>query len=208
MALTNAFREAVTEKNVRKIRIMLKDSLLVDPSFKRFQEMERAASLVEGLYDVHDGRGLTEDKEAWNDAYMDRLMVQVVSNFSHERIEHLKEVVRHQRPVPQRIAQEPQDDRSTKTSERFADGRNIKSEYQAQKLRDQMSGDYRRAQIVKGVSVGGLGGGLGGGLVGAGAHFSATGIVTVGAVAGGALVGALAGALAGGAVAYVATGRK
>ena len=42
MALTNAFREAVTEKNVRKIRIMLKDSLLVDPSFKRFQEMERA----------------------------------------------------------------------------------------------------------------------------------------------------------------------
>ena len=62
MALTNAFREAVTEKNVRKIRIMLKDSLLVDPSFKRFQEMERAASLVEGLYDVHDGRELTEDK--------------------------------------------------------------------------------------------------------------------------------------------------
>ena len=128
---------------------------------------------------------MTEDKEAWNDAYMDRLMVQVVSNFSHERIEHLKEVVRHQRPVPQRIAQEPQDDRSTKTSERFADGRNIKSEYQAQKLRDQMSGDYRRAPINR-----------------------ATGIVTVGAVAGGALVGALAGALAGGAVAYVATGRK
>ena len=134
MALTNAFREAVTEKNVRKIRIMLKDSLLVDPSFKRFQEMERAASLVEGLYDVHDGRELTEDKEAWNDAYMDRLMVQVVSNFSHERIEHLKEVVRHQRPVPQRIAQEPQDDRSTKTSERFADGRNIKSEIKCREI--------------------------------------------------------------------------
>ena len=63
MALTHAFQEAVSEGNVRRIRIMLKDSLLVDPSFGRFNEMERAASLVKGLYDEHDGRSFNENPE-------------------------------------------------------------------------------------------------------------------------------------------------
>lgn len=33
------------------------------------------------------------DKDNWNKDYMNGLMVQVVYNFSHERIKHLKEVV-------------------------------------------------------------------------------------------------------------------
>ena len=71
MALTNAFHEAVSTGNVRRVRIMMKDSLLVDPSFREFNEMERAAATMHKLYDVHDGRALDENKEHWNTIILD-----------------------------------------------------------------------------------------------------------------------------------------
>ena len=49
MALTNAFREAVKTGNVRRIRIMMKDSLLTDPTFQHLKEMEQAALKKEAL---------------------------------------------------------------------------------------------------------------------------------------------------------------
>lgn len=92
---SGAWQKAVEENSVRKVRIMLKDSLLVDPSFKRFNDRLKASQSVKGLFDEHDGKELIQDRSQWNTAYMDRLMVQVVDNFSHERLEHLKKVVRY-----------------------------------------------------------------------------------------------------------------
>ena len=92
--ITNAFYEAVNSANLRMVRIMMKDSLLVDPTFKQFSEMDSIASKkLKNLYEKHDGRELNMDKASWNTDYMDTLMVQVVSNFSRERVEHLKKVV-------------------------------------------------------------------------------------------------------------------
>ncbi|MFE8697679.1 hypothetical protein ACFYKT_15175 [Cytobacillus sp. FJAT-53684] len=51
------------------------------------------------LYDDHDGRVLNYEKSSWTDHYMNELMVQVVGNFSRDRIDLLKKVVRHNRPV-------------------------------------------------------------------------------------------------------------
>src|SRR5690606_1957956 len=48
--------------------------------------------------DEHDG-ALFAPREQWDDNYMNGLMVQVVSNFSKERLAHLKEVVRVRRPI-------------------------------------------------------------------------------------------------------------
>ena len=45
MALTKSFYEAVSEGNVRRIRIMMKNSLLVDPTFREFSEMEKETAL-------------------------------------------------------------------------------------------------------------------------------------------------------------------
>lgn len=98
MAVTENFKSKVKEGNVRSIRIMMKDSLLIDPTFEDFNKMEILARNVPGLYDVHDGQELIEDRTVWNDDYMNKLMVQVVGNFSHERIAHLKEVVKYLRP--------------------------------------------------------------------------------------------------------------
>ena len=99
MALTNAFYQAVETKNILRIRIMMKDSLLVDLTFKEFSEMEKVASCVENLYDKYDEKPFIVDKALWNDDYMNKLMVKVLRNFSHERISHLKDVVRYLRPI-------------------------------------------------------------------------------------------------------------
>ena len=63
MALTNAFYEAVKDDNVRRVRIMMKDSLLVDPTFTDFNNMVKAASSMTGLYDAHDGRAFISDEQ-------------------------------------------------------------------------------------------------------------------------------------------------
>lgn len=101
MAVTKFFTEAVASGDVIGVRIMMKDSLLVDLTFRDFNEMLRLAGNMPGLYDKHDDRAFVLDKNIWDDAYMNQLMTQVVGNFSHDRLEHLKQVVRYLRPVPE-----------------------------------------------------------------------------------------------------------
>lgn len=98
MGITDNFRNAVNENNIVRVRIMMKDSLLTDTSFKEFQEMQNIAKDVVGLYDVHDGKIFEQDKIKWNDDYLSQQMVQVLNNFSKERIEHLKQVVKYLKP--------------------------------------------------------------------------------------------------------------
>ena len=190
MSSTEAFKNAVAEGNVRKIRIMLKDSLLVDPSFAEFKDMEKAASGVQGLYEPHDGRGFEENEELWDDAYMDRLMVQVVGNFSHERVDHLKSVVRKLRPVSSRTVNRPQTDNRAKINH----DNSSKRSYQEQKHNDQISGNYRGAVVAGGAVAGGIVGGA------VGAAASLTGAAVAGCVIGGAVLG--------GAAAYYVSERK
>lgn len=97
-SLTPTFYQAVKEDNVQRVRIMMKDSLLVDPTFKEYNQMKDAAKNMKGLYDKHDGRSYSLDKNTWNDNYMDTEMVRAVGNFSPERTQHLQDVVSHLRP--------------------------------------------------------------------------------------------------------------
>lgn len=129
MPLTNAFHRAVESNNVLRIRIMMEDSLLVDPSFKEFNEMKKAAAGVKGLWDEHDGgKEFITDKSKWNDDYMGEVMVKVVSNFSHERINHLKEVVRYLRPTDKNGKSWDDDSRNKKEPERNV-RENVPSKY-------------------------------------------------------------------------------
>jgi hypothetical protein len=189
MALTtNAFREAVSKGNVREIRIMLKDSLLVDPTFARFNKMEKAASEIPGLYDNHDGRSFINNSDEWTDEYMDKIMVQVVGNFSHERVDHLKAVVRKLRPVHQTTSHSPQG--SSHANKKT--NRNV-SLYQEQKKKDQQTGSYKYA-----VGIGG--GALAGGIVGyAGGSLAA---LPVGGIIGCTISGAVVGTAVGRAIVY------
>lgn len=182
MTITNAFRDAVENGNVIGIRIMLKDSLLVDLSFNEFEEMERIAlSDVCNLYDKHDGCDLLLNETMWDDNYMNGLMVDVVDNFSRERVAHLKKVVRKLRPVP---ATPPSTISSVhqhrENSQPKYQGSRYRS-YQEQKARDQRCGLYREAKIAGGVVIGAVVGSV-----------VATPVIgaAVGAVVGGVIVAA------------------
>lgn len=188
MALTNAFYEAVNNGDIRSVRIMMKDSLLVDPTFVQFAEMEKAASRMSGLYDAHDGREFNMNKAMWDDNYMNKLKVQVVGNFSHERIEHLKEVVRYLRPVQSNTSStsSQQHKRNYNSSNKKTISKK-ESSYQEQKHRDQKAGNYREEKIASGAVVGAV---IGGTIA------AATSVTVIGGAVTGAVVGGTAVAIA------------
>ncbi len=182
MALTTAFHEAVATGNVRRVRIMMKDSLLVDLTFREFNEMEKAAATMRGLYESHDGRAFEENKERWNKDYMDKLMVQLIGNFSIERIEHVKNVVRYLYPVTEETMYRPVNHtRPKQVPKEYKD-----MSYQEKKRQDQLDGRYLGTEVVMGAVAGGAVGGV---------AASIAGVTIVGGAIAGAVVGGTVGAV-------------
>lgn len=153
MAVTKIFEEAVSKNEIRKVRIMMKDSLLVDPTFQEFKQMAQTAAGMKDLYDKHDEEPFEMDEDKWTDAYMDKLMVDLIYNFSHDRIEHLKKVVRKLRPVSQDNIHK---DHETGTGAGLVNKKRSshKTPYQEQKERDQRTGDYLGIKMAAGAAIG------------------------------------------------------
>ena len=94
MAVTQEFINAVTQNDLLLVRIMMKDSLLLDPTCKQFNEMEQyAKSNIDGLYQAHDDEMLEYDHAKWNIEYLNEQLVKLMSNFSEERAALLKNMV-------------------------------------------------------------------------------------------------------------------
>lgn len=119
MAITKEFIEAVESGRTLRVRIMLKDILLIDPTAEKFDEMEAYASSILGnIYDEHDGEILNYDVNGWSEDYLNEQMIEVVNNFSKERVELLKCMVRYiYRDKVQKIRSE---EASAHTQERCA----------------------------------------------------------------------------------------
>lgn len=181
MAVTDNFKQAVINKEIRRVRIMMKDSLLVDPSFTDLSVMKKIAKDVIGLYDEHDGAELDYDKSNWTNEYMDKLMVQVVGNFSHERVDHLKQVVRYLIPDYDKkpINKEVEKSNINKSN----NAQNEHTSYQRQKYEDQKNGRVinRTSKILTGTVVGGIAGGV--------VASVASGTIIVGVAAGATVAG-------------------
>lgn len=96
MALTNEFLDAVSNNKMIRVKIMLKDIMLVDPSLVIFNEMlSYAEKNMTGLYDQHDGEEFRRSTSDWTEDYMNQQMVSVVTNFSKERVAILEDIVKH-----------------------------------------------------------------------------------------------------------------
>ena len=93
--ITKKFYDSVNEGKVRSVRIMMQNSMTVDPSMEQFNKMTEIAKSMKGLYDTHNGENFETNKTNWNKSYMDKQMVKLIYNFSHERIAHLKNVVQY-----------------------------------------------------------------------------------------------------------------
>ena len=94
MAISKEFSDAVQADNMIRVRIMLKDSLLMDPSAALFDEMLSYAERSMGrIRDSHDGAIIDNNADAWTVDYLNDQMVDLVDNFSDERIALLKKMV-------------------------------------------------------------------------------------------------------------------
>lgn len=192
MALRQSFYDAVSSKDLLLVRIMMKNSLLFDPSFNEFNEMDRIASKLDGVYVEFDGEELIWDKQFWNEEYKNVLLARLIDNFSYERVEHLKKVVRYLSPVSEEdkeLGHKRKDVTSLKRT---------KSDYQKQKEQDIREGNYLGAKYATGA----IAGAVVGGTVAAAASVLVASEVVVTTIAGGAAVGAAAG------IGIVALGEK
>ena len=96
MAITKEFQEAVENGKLIRVRIMLKDIMLVDPTMNKFDEMLDYAKIkLNNLFDEHNEEQLNYDNNMWNEAYLNAQMVAVVNNFSRERVELLRNMVKY-----------------------------------------------------------------------------------------------------------------
>lgn len=94
--ISREFREAIAHKNLSLSRIMLKNSLMVDPTFAQFNEMlPYAKRQFPDLFVPFDRGKLENDPTKWNINVINEEAVQLISNFSLERLEHLKRIISH-----------------------------------------------------------------------------------------------------------------
>jgi len=104
VAVTAEFKEAVLKKNLLRVRIMLKDSLLVDKSFKQFDEMIKYAESKLGstiwIDDQEDDDIFSQSPEELNN-----ILAGLVNHFSKRRVRCLKEMIRRKYPS-KKISQE------------------------------------------------------------------------------------------------------
>lgn len=94
--LTKEFKEAVAQGNLLRVHIMLKDSLLIDTSFKQFDEMvEFAESKLDEVWVDN-----VDDKESFSQSAdnLDNILVGLVNNFSKKRVRYLKTIIRDKYP--------------------------------------------------------------------------------------------------------------
>lgn len=92
--LSPEFITAIKSGALLRARIILKDSLIVDPTFAQFNEMlAYARREMPNLLIPHDGEILENDRTKWNTDLMNTELVEIVNNFSDVRIDHLKKVI-------------------------------------------------------------------------------------------------------------------
>lgn len=90
MALDNEFMQAINNNDFTKIRSMIANSFIIDPSTQDVKEM-----LIEvdkqniPIYETHDEIDLNWDKSIWTKDYLNRVLGELLFNFSKERIDLL-----------------------------------------------------------------------------------------------------------------------
>ncbi len=113
--ITSEFNSAVAKQDLLMVRIMLKDSFVIDPSLRQFKEMfQYANGRLPTLLVPYDGEPLESDCRKWDKKALNMELVKLVNNFSRERINHLRSVVSHiyapqltQNQVPPRTTTTP-----------------------------------------------------------------------------------------------------
>lgn len=95
MPVTKEFMQAIEDRNILRIRLMMKNSLLLDASFNDFRKMEKIA--MEHGVDVwqHTSKStLSKRKEPWSRDDMNYELTSIVNDFTKEHMQYLMEIIK------------------------------------------------------------------------------------------------------------------
>lgn len=93
MNLSQEFISAVEENNLIKVKVMIKDSLVIDPTFQEVDEYIKYASKnIPDLFNNQDDEVFIQDSSKWDKEYMNSQLNKLMYNFSKERINHIKDI--------------------------------------------------------------------------------------------------------------------
>lgn len=93
MAISSEFAQAVRDNNLLRVRIMLKDSLLIDKSFYLFDEMQAYAS-AQGTSPWADADiPLEKAGKPWSEDTMNYELTALVNDFTKEHVNYVKAII-------------------------------------------------------------------------------------------------------------------
>lgn len=93
MSVSKEFMDIVAQGDKNAVRTSLANYMILDRSYKLFDESFSYAQSKMDIIDAHDGQELTQDRKKWTEEYLNEQLVAVVINFSKERIAHIKQVI-------------------------------------------------------------------------------------------------------------------
>ena len=93
MVISSEFAQAVRDKKLLRIRIMLKDSLLVDKTFRSFNEMEAYASTRGASPWVDADMPLEKTDKPWTEDTMNYELTALVNDFTKEHVNYVKAII-------------------------------------------------------------------------------------------------------------------
>lgn len=91
--ISKEFQENIESGDVMLVRCVLSNDLIIDRTFKKFNEEFEAARKKMDLLEPYDKEPFETDSEKWDMEYLSHQKVALIENFSEERIAHLQEVI-------------------------------------------------------------------------------------------------------------------
>ena len=95
MAVTKEFLQAVNDRNILRMRLIMKNCLLIDTSFKSFLEMEEVAK-AHGInvWQNTSEFELIKREEPWSLDDMNYELTAIVNDFTKEHMNYLMDIIR------------------------------------------------------------------------------------------------------------------
>lgn len=145
MALTPEFMTAVRNNNLLRVRIMLKDSLLVDKRFVQFTEMCQYAERMGANFWMEKTKKLEmKPQESWNADLMNLELTKLVNDFTEEHLAYCQAIIKRVYGISSRVNQAYSAPRTTTTaSPNYTNGGEIPA--------SQSSNDKDYKEILNGI---------------------------------------------------------
>jgi hypothetical protein len=91
----NDVKKYAESNDITMLRYIFGDCLTVDPTFEKYRDDYEYCKSLPGMFDSHQElHEIVSDRSKWTKEYWEQLSVDLSSNFSKERFEHMIEVAK------------------------------------------------------------------------------------------------------------------